>query len=97
MSRNARPPFLAVCSCGRARTGAALAAVMLWADWHRSVGCEGIDHVTWIGPNDPPRPCACCGRLGDGMLCHRCTYRPLNFYQCACGRPLPVHEQETPP
>ncbi len=42
-------PYLAMCSCGRARRGHTLGVVSRWADWHLSVGGEGTDHVLWVG------------------------------------------------
>lgn len=45
--------FLAFCTCGRARRGATLGVVSRWAEWHPTVGCEGTEHVVWVG-YDPP-------------------------------------------
>ena len=51
-----RPPWLAACVCRRARTGSTRGLVERWRDWHLCHCCEGVDHVVWVGVNDPHPP-----------------------------------------
>jgi hypothetical protein len=43
-------PWIAECVCGRVYGAWTRGAAERWAAWHKVEGCEGCDHVVWIGP-----------------------------------------------